>query len=91
MRLVDEIDSNGSDVGRTCGIGYFNSLSDLEHWTHNHPTHGAIMESFIGMVQRFEGQPGLHLWHEISVFPSGSLKAEYINCTGDGGLLGLAA
>lgn len=91
MRLVDDVDPHGSNLGRTCGIGFFNSLRDLEHWTHDHPTHGAIMESFIGMVQRFEGKPGLHLWHEISVFPAGSLTAEYINCTGDGGLLCLAA
>jgi Haem-containing dehydratase len=91
MRLIDEIDVERRDLGRTCGIGFFNSLADLEHWTHEHPTHGAIMESFIGMVQRFEGQPGLHLWHEITVFPAGALRAEYINCSDDGGLLSLSA
>lgn len=91
MRLVDEIDAADEGLGRTCGIGFFRSLSDLERWTHSHPTHDAIMAAFIGMVRRFEGQPGLHLWHEISVFPSGALCAEYINCTEDGGLLRLAA
>jgi hypothetical protein len=91
MRLVDEIEADGGNLGRTCGIGLFNSLADLEHWTHDHPTHGAIMEAFIGMVQRFAGQPGLHLWHEITVFPAGTLHAEYINCSDDGGLLSLSA
>jgi len=91
MRLVDEVDMGDEGLGRTCGIGFFRSLSDLERWTHSHPTHDAIMAAFIGMVQRFEGQPGLHLWHEVSVFPSGALCAEYINCTEDGGLLRLAA
>lgn len=89
MRLIDEIEEAGSGLGRTCGIGFFNSLGDLEHWTHDHPTHGAIMTAFIGMVQRFEGQPGLHLWHEITVFPEGCLRAEYVNCADESGLLSL--
>lgn len=91
MRLVDEVGTTEESLGRTCGIGFFRSLADLERWTHSHPTHNAIMASFIGMVQRFEGQPGLHLWHEISVFPSGTLCGEYLNCADDGGLLRLAA
>lgn len=89
MRLVDEVDLEGRGLQRTCGVGFFRSLGNLEQWTHHHPTHGAIMASFIGMVQRFNGEPGLHLWHEITVFPAGSLHAEYINCTGDGGLIAI--
>lgn len=88
MRFVEECDAAGVFMGRTCGMGFFRSLSALEQWTHNHPTHIAIMGSFMGMVQRFEGSPGLHLWHEVTVFPAQSLTGDYINCSADGGLIG---
>jgi hypothetical protein len=88
MRFVEERDSSGKFMGRTCGIGFFDSLGALERWTHSHPTHIAIMGSFMGMVQRFQGSPGLHLWHEVTVFPVQSLVGDYVNCTADGGLSG---
>ncbi len=87
MRFVDECDASGKPMGRTCGLGFFDSLGSLEKWTHNHPTHIAIMDSFIGMVQKFEGSPGLHLWHEVTVFPINSLVGNYINCSAEGGFL----
>ncbi len=88
MRFVEECDANGAPMGRTCGLGFFDSLGSLERWTHSHPTHNAIMGSFMGMVQRFEGSPGLHLWHEVTVFKANSLIGDYVNCLSDGGLTG---
>jgi Haem-containing dehydratase len=88
IRFVEECDAVGVFKGRTCGMGFFDSLGALERWTHNHPTHIAIMGSFMGMVQRFEGSPGLHLWHEVTVFPTQSLIGDYVNCSTDGGLAG---
>ena len=87
MRFVEECDDAGKPMGRTCGLGFFDSLGALERWTHSHPTHVAIMQSFMGMVQRFEGAPGLHLWHEVTVFPAYSLIGYYVNCSADGGLM----
>lgn len=86
MRFVEEVNAQGVPMGRTCGLGFFDSLGALEQWTHNHPAHVAIMGSFMAMGQRFEGSPGLHLWHEVTVFPAHSLIGDYINCLGDGGL-----
>jgi hypothetical protein len=86
MRFVEECDTAGIPKGRTCGLGFFDSLGALERWTHSHPTHVAIMGSFMGMVQRFQGSPGLHLWHEVTVFPAHSLIGDYVNCSADGGL-----
>lgn len=87
MRFVDECDAAGTPMGRTCGMGFFDSLGALERWTHNHPTHIAIMGSFMSMVQRFGGSPGLHLWHEVTVFTAYSLVGDYVNCSADGGLM----
>lgn len=86
MRFVEEA-SSGEEAARTIGIGYFTSLGTLENWTHNHPTHGKIMQEFVSMVERFNGQPGLHLWHEISVFDAGRLTGDYVNCSPDGTLM----
>ena len=90
-RFVIEKDDEGCDAGRSCAVAYFTSLGTLEAWTHRHPTHEAIMASFINMVRQFQGEPGLHLWHEVTVFPRGTLSGDYVNCTVDGGLLRLAA
>jgi Haem-containing dehydratase len=87
IRFVEECDADGAFLGRTCGTGFFDSLGSLERWTHTHATHDAIMESFLGMVNRFQGNPGLQLWHEVTVFPAGSLVADYVNCTSDGSLM----
>ncbi len=86
MRFVQEPTISGKPA-RTIGIGYFTSLGTLENWTHHHPTHEKIMQVFMAMVEQFEGQPGLHLWHEISVFDSGRLTGDYVNCSPDGTLM----
>ncbi len=86
MRFMQELPSSGEAM-RTIGIGYFTSLGTLENWTHHHPTHEKIMQVFTEMVGQFNGQPGLHLWHEISVFDAGRLTGDYVNCSADGTLM----
>jgi hypothetical protein len=87
VRFIEECDDAGRPLGRTCGAGFFDSLGSLERWTHSHPTHMAIMGSFMGMVERFQGNPGLQLWHEVTVFPVDSLVGDYVNCSGNGSLM----
>ena len=89
MRFIEEVGGNSTNQPRTIGLGYFASLADLEQWTHHSPTHGAIMAKFGAMVEQFQGQPGVHLWHEVTVFPKGSLCGDYVNCSGDGTLMAL--
>lgn len=86
VRFVAERDASGRPRERTCALAYFRSLDALEAWTHRHPTHERIMGAFLQMVSRFSGEPGLHLWHEVTVLPAGALAAEYVNCTLDGGI-----
>ncbi len=90
MRFVEEIGGAEAPQPRTVGLGYFASLGHLEEWTHHHPTHLDIMAQFGGMVEQFQGQPGLHLWHEVSVFPEGWLTGDYVNCSADGTLMASA-
>jgi hypothetical protein len=89
MRFVEEVERDKNHAGRTVGIGYFQSLASLEEWTHDSETHSEIMNQFMAMVQQFEGQPGLSLWHEVTVFPTGWLKGDYVNCSPDGTLMQL--
>lgn len=90
MRFLEETERGDAPRPRTLGYAYFRSLGDLERWTHHHPTHQAIMGQFMDMVQKFGGEPGLSLWHEVTVFPHGSLTGDYVNCNADGSLLGSA-
>ncbi|MFC3052007.1 phenylacetaldoxime dehydratase family protein [Kordiimonas pumila] len=87
VRFVEEVTEAGLKSERSCVTGFFRSFADLENWTHNHPTHHAIMANFINMVQHWQGQPGLHLWHEITVFPKATLYGDYINCSAAGTLM----
>ncbi len=87
MRFIQELNASGEIAKRTIGVGYFTSLGHLEKWTHHHPTHIEIMTQFGRMVEQFQGQPGLNLWHEVTVFPTGWLTGDYVNCSPDGTLL----
>lgn len=91
MRFIEERTEGGDDGQRTIGLGYFASLKHLEEWTHNSATHNEIMKQFMGMVEQFQGEPGLGLWHEVTVFPSGWLTGDYVNCSPDGTLMQSAA
>ncbi len=87
MRFVEERTASGGAGYRTVGIGYFASMGHLEEWTHNSDTHNAIMAQFMAMVEQFQGNPGLNLWHEVTVFPAGWLTGDYVNCSPDGTLM----
>jgi len=89
IRYYGEENSSGDRTMRTSITGFFDSLASLEKWTHTHSTHNAIMAAFMTMVEQYQGEPGLHLWHEITVFPDGTLFGDYVNCSAEGTLMGL--
>ncbi|HVW68484.1 MAG TPA: phenylacetaldoxime dehydratase family protein, partial [Steroidobacteraceae bacterium] len=72
----DEYD-NGVQVE---SLGWFLTLRDLEHWTHHHPRHVAIMKNIMAYMQRFDFKPRLNLGHEVIVVPRGQAEFEYSNC-----------
>lgn len=87
-RYLMDIAPDGSPTKRSCGLGYFRSLADLEGWAEHHPTHLAIFETFLGIAPKYGPDLQLKLWHEVSVIPAQGQQAEYVNCRPDTGLLG---
>lgn len=61
-------------------LAWFLSLTDLEAWTWNHPTHDAIFRNFMAHAQRFDFAVDILLGHEVCIVPEGRGHAEYHNC-----------
>ncbi len=85
-RFSKELSMDGKETEKTFGFAYFLTLEHLENWSKTHPTHLAIFNSFLKMVQSLEGKIDIKLWHEVSVLPKGQVF-EYINCHPKTGLL----
>ena len=87
-RFLHECDlKTGVPLDKTCMAAYFLSLDHLERWAKTHPTHLAIFQSFMKMVQKHNFQISLKLWHEVWVVPGNHLHLEYNNCHSATGLL----
>jgi len=61
-------------------LAWFLSLTDLEAWTWNHPTHDAIFTNFMAHAQKFNFDVDILLGHEVSIIPADGGLAEYHNC-----------
>ena len=68
-RFLREQSLDGEDLESTSFVGWFRDLASLETWSRSHPTHLAIFDSFLSMVNELGGQIQLRLWHEVSVIP----------------------
>ncbi|GIN90640.1 phenylacetaldoxime dehydratase [Siminovitchia terrae] len=79
-KFVHELDSSGKKNDETSVIAFFLSLGHLERWTHSHPTHISIYQSFYELLKKHSFQIDLSLWHEVSVLESKSVDMEYVNC-----------
>ena len=86
-RYMRETSTSGEMTARTFGLAYFGDLDRLETWADRHPTHLAILEKFLKLLQESNFQPGLRLWHEILIVSSGEDLCEYVNCHGRTGFL----
>jgi aldoxime dehydratase len=87
MRFVNEVTSEGKLLQRSYGLGCFLTLAHLEQWVSSHPTHLAIYDRFMEMVQKHSSQLNIKLWHEVAVLPGKGQQFEYINCHSETGLL----
>ncbi|WP_338145735.1 phenylacetaldoxime dehydratase family protein [Streptomyces scabichelini] len=88
--LVEEA-ADGTALDRACTVAWFASLDHLMTWCRSHRTHLEIYASFFQMVGGGEGPLDVAFWHEVSVLPSGSVTAEYVNCHPRTGFLPLPA
>jgi phenylacetaldoxime dehydratase/aldoxime dehydratase len=88
-RNLAEESRDGAPLDRACTIAWFASLDHLLTWCRSHRTHLEIYAGFFQMVGGGEGPLDVAFWHEVSVLPSGSVTAEYVNCHPGTGFLPL--
>lgn len=85
-RLVHDVDSE-RQLPQTETIAWFLSLTDLENWVWNHPTHAAIFDAMFTHAKKFNFDIEVLLGHEVLVIPKDGLRVEYHNCHNTTGFL----
>lgn len=88
LRFVDGKDESWGLMEQSFGLGYAADVHAFENWAKSHPTHLAIFDGFLEMVDAFGPDLRLRLWHEVTVLPGHGCEFEYIACHSDTGLLG---
>ncbi|MEW9518266.1 phenylacetaldoxime dehydratase family protein [Streptomyces tubercidicus] len=89
-RNLAEEAADGTPLDRACTLAWFASLEHLMTWCRSHRTHLEIYASFYRMAGGAEGPLDVAFWHEVSVLPSGSVTAAYVNCHPRTGFLPLS-
>lgn len=87
MRFIDNVEDDWGDMEQTFGLGYATDIYAFENWAKSHPTHLAIFDGFLNMVDTFGQEMRLRLWHEVVVLPKQGCEFEYISCHEQTGLL----
>ncbi|KAF2647997.1 hypothetical protein K491DRAFT_763364 [Lophiostoma macrostomum CBS 122681] len=89
MNVWDVVDPNNfeANLERTFGLGYFDDLSSLEHWSKSHQTHIDIFGGFLMYAKKLENNISLRLFHEILVLEPSQQFFEYIGCHSETGML----
>lgn len=90
MRFVQQRSNTWGEQPQTFGLGYATDIHAFEDWAKSHPTHLAIFGNFMKMVETFQADVKLQLWHEVAVLPSHGCEFEYIGCHPETGLLSYA-
>ena len=85
-RLVTNV-SQDPDQPQAETLAWFLSLTDLEAWAWNHPTHAAIFNTFMKHAEKFNFEVDILLGHEVLVVPRDGVHAEYHNCHNATGFL----
>ena len=85
-RYVQQVDHEGVPIEKSFGLSFWRSLEALENWAEHHSTHKAIFGTFLTIVQEFNFNLALRLYHEVSVLWPEDQTYEYINCHEQTGL-----
>lgn len=80
MRFANCYDAQWQALPQSFGLGYARDITVFEDWARSHPTHIAIFDTFMQMVEQFGESLSLQLWHEVTVLGPGGADCEYINC-----------
>ena len=87
LRFVDCRDETWGTMEQSFGLGYATDAYAFENWAKSHPTHLAIFDGFLKMVEVYGESLKLQLWHEVAALPVGGSEFEYIGCHPRTGLL----
>ena len=79
LRVMSNLDDDGSARAETSVLAYFLSLDQLEDWSKSHVTHLDIYGHAIAMNRKFKEKREVVTWHEAFVMPA-STSFEYVNC-----------
>lgn len=85
LRVLTNLDDDGSERQETSVVAHFISLQHLEEWAASHKTHLDIYRHAIAMNRKYKKEREFVSWHEL--FVSQSASFEYVNCHPASGLL----
>lgn len=85
LRIMTNLDDDGSERRETSVYAHFLSLAPLEAWSASHATHLDIYQHAIKMNRHYKEARQFVSWHEVFVLLSGAF--EYANCHPGTGLL----
>jgi len=86
-RYVTLQDEGGLPREKSFAVSAWRSLEHLERWAESHPTHLAIFDSFMRIVQPSGAMMRLRLFHEVVVAKASEQTYEYVNCHSKTGLM----
>ena len=87
LRFVDRKDDSWGAMEQSFGLGFATDVHAFEQWAKSHPTHLAIFDGFLNMVDTFGANLQLRLWHEVTALPGSGCEFEYVGCHPGTGLL----
>lgn len=79
LRVMTNLNSDGSERAETSVLAYFLSLAKLEDWSKSHETHLDIYRHAIAMNRKFKEKREVVTWHECFILPAAT-AFEYVNC-----------
>lgn len=86
LRVMANLDPDGSERRETSVLAAFHSLAHLEQWAESHESHLDIYRHAIAMGRLHQEKREVVTWHELFVLMGGD-RFEYINCHSGTGLL----
>jgi aldoxime dehydratase len=79
LRVMANLNSDGTERAETSVLAYFLSLDQLEDWARSHETHLDIYRHAIAMNRKFREKREVVTWHEVFILPAAT-SFEYVNC-----------
>jgi aldoxime dehydratase len=87
LRQVECIDLKGAELDEAYSLGAFVSISHLESWAKDHPSHLAIYTRAMAARRKYQDKLQLRTYNEIFIIDANNPPFEYVNCHPKTGLL----